>query len=150
MVEFPMRPAKPSGFDQWEPRKYLIASNRGVLSVYGWVYKSLAIHLDSERRKRGVVVAGSRSWCITHINTGHYVAEIETDNLRALFAEATKLALLADWSFIGLDSWQNQEPDLRKKHVGWITSLPRCLNLIRSPIKQKKDQAKAIALAQGN
>lgn len=96
-------------FPQWlpEPFEIVTADGRREL-VDGNSYGGLGVHVTDDL-----------AWQITHLNSGHSVRQvIGLDDLR-LFLVATDLAERADWSFSGLEGWQNVQPDLPDIMAAW-------------------------------
>jgi hypothetical protein len=93
----------------WQPSDFYIARATYPVQMAGYVYKGLGLHIA-----RQTLIHRLPVWHLTHLNTGHRVAEI-----RGLVAEAfpiaTAIAECGDWDFLSLTGWKDQDPELANK-----------------------------------
>jgi hypothetical protein len=120
----PQRPPLPRGFDCWKPDRYEIAAPvGGVELVDGLSYRGLGLHLNSATKAKYVRKDGTRrvywSWAVTHLNTGHMVRGFYDVPIADVFAAATDLAMITDWTFDGLQGWRNTDPEVPDKLQAW-------------------------------
>lgn len=117
-------PERPSGFNWWQPGSYEVAAPLGQIeTVNGFTCRGLGLHRASLARARYVRKDGTRktyeTWVVTHLNTGHAVRGFVDTPAAHAFVLASDLADLADWTFDGLQGWQNTDPELPDKLAAW-------------------------------
>lgn len=106
----------------WRPARFKIGGPV-IYEVAGWELNGLGLDLRTCWRGRHVRKDGTRlvstTWMTTHLNTGHSVRVFRGEPCELVFRAATDLALLADWTFQGLEGWRNTDPDIQDKLEAW-------------------------------
>jgi len=101
---------------EWIEAQFPSGTRTGVTTRSGFVNGAgLGIFLEREAEGPDVEPPPLGDiWCLIHLNTGHAIARIE--GLRpSAFALGDELAAIGDWTFIGVNDWQEAQPDLQDK-----------------------------------
>lgn len=121
-------------FPQWLPDTFEVVTEGGGKEwADGNSYRGL-----------GVSVTDDIAWRITHLNSGHVVRLVPDLDAVQVFLIATDLAEAADWTFSGLDGWQNVQPDLPDIMAAWHKRF--CLGVEQAEIGLHDDTAREIGL----
>lgn len=129
----------------WKPGTFDIALFSGIETKYGYIWRDLGLHLESEilpspkkRRK------GRKSWALTHLNSGHRICDL-IGEVKDIFPLASEIAELTDWSFTGLDGWKNIDPELGDKLDSFIKK--NNAKIKRSGIHSNEKLAREVAVS---
>lgn len=121
-------------FPQWLPEPFeVVTADGGRVLVDGNSYRGLGVHATDDL-----------AWQITHLNSGHCVRLVPNLDDNRLFLIATDLAEAADWSFSGLEGWQNVAPDLPDIMAAWHRRWH--LGVEQANLGLHDDAARAVAL----
>lgn len=99
--------------ETWKAASYDIAVAGGPSEVSGYIHLGLGLHIQfraSHRTKN----KNAHTWSLTHLNTGHRITALKGD-IATVFPLATEMAECADWDFIGLTGYENQDPEIISK-----------------------------------
>ncbi len=102
--------------DIWKPAEYLIHFGADAVTVSGYEYRDLGMHMVGSKTKP--------RWSLTHLGTGLKLCVIDGD-VRTAFPIATEIAEAGDWGFISIVGYKDRFPDAAEvlgkiltKHAG--------------------------------
>jgi hypothetical protein len=96
----------------WRPAKFKRADKfDGAIETSGYSYRGLGLQLSIAQSPKG---RRSPVWLLIHLNSGHVICQISGIVAKAL-PIAAEIAECTDWSFSGLDGWNNTDPNLLSK-----------------------------------
>jgi hypothetical protein len=129
----------------WVSGQYMEAAPGGPQAVRGLTYRGLGFRMlqpPSSRENRPMP-----RWGLTHIGTGHNVAYINAIAIHA-FSIATAVALSGDWSFSGINGFENSDPELVDRLVA-LRDLygPSVLDIGDDQNQADEEQAREIAIS---
>ncbi len=146
--QLPMPPL-PIGETKWKPDAFQIAGAQDVTLVEGWTYAGIGayyVHATDGPAHASV-------FNLVHLGSGHRVAVvghtymgIEQHRVDQAVALMSEFAELGDWSFTGLTGYQNMDPLLPNKALGWHQRHAPMVSLAVQPT-QDHETAQRIAMS---
>ena len=120
--------------DNWTAGKFLASrGDRKPKELQGWILSGLGLHCMAAPVPD---LPMPPIWAIYHIGSGHVVSFLIAPKDDA-FRLATEVAHLGDWSFDGLNGWQNVAPQLWDGLQEMMASNPSAMpNVPRNPSEQ--------------
>lgn len=93
--------------DIWKPAQYQVHHGSTAVTVVGYTYRELGLHMLTERGK-------VPTWSLTHLGTGLRICNI-TGKVAVSFPVATEIAEAGDWGFISMVGYKDRFPESANK-----------------------------------
>lgn len=126
----------------WPASTFQIASRFGLQNKRGYTYRGLGLFMVMDGSPKG---KRKPKWSLTHLGTGHCVAEI-LGSVVEVMPPATDLACAGDWTFDGLNGYENQFPDIAERMREWLVKYPNTSKGGGGGAGKSEEQAREIAM----
>lgn len=147
-VTLPMPPL-PFGESDWKVDAFQVARPDGIELVDGWTYAGLGAFCTRSTKEDQT---GDHIF-VVHLGSGHRIAAIPLSHngvtiqrVDQALPRMTDLASITDWDFGGIHGYENMDPRLYNKALGWHQRNQPYVTLMVSQT-QDSEMAQQIAMS---